>query len=182
MCLAIDQKALSDVFHGQAVLVRDVKLVEALRDYLVQVSIEELRHTLDSCLKLERLCLVIEEEGTDPHRLILAKLRSNCVLEVLQVNYWCLVCHTSWVGSKFLCVDHVFPHAIYCSPLVLIEAETVHNLTQAVRHVELIHVAAMLSEVCVAHWALVKLTSLGHRDEFCLEQRIDRGTLLGVDC
>ena len=182
MCLAIDQEALSDVLNGQAVFVRDVELVEALRDDLVQVTIEELRHTLDSCLKLERLCLVIEEEGSDPHRLILAKLRCNCVLEVLQVNYWCLVCHTSWVGSKFLRVDHVLPHAVDRSPLVLIEAETVQNLTQAVRHVELIHVAAMLSEVCVAHWALVKLTSLGHRDEFCLEQRIDRGTLLGVDC
>ena len=155
MCLAIHQKALSDVFDGQAVLVRDVELVEALRDDLVQISIEELRHTLDSCLKLERLCLVIEEEGADSHCLILAKLRCNCVLEVLQVNYWCLVCHTTWVGRKFLCVDHVFPHAVNRSPLVLIEAETVHNLTQAVRHVELIHVAAMLGEVCVAHWALV---------------------------
>lgn len=160
----IDKQALPDILDCQGGLLSNVKFVEALSDYLVQVFIKKLSHAHQSILERETSQLIFIEVLPDSLSLVFAEFFGETLVEVfdwddrfflgcedrLTTRSTRITSRWRWLSShEALHTDQEFLQTVDHFALILIKSETANYLIYAVGHVELIQITTIFGQICL---------------------------------
>lgn len=100
----VDEQSLTNIFDCQRSLIIDVKFVETLRNYLIQVLIEQLSDSCHGIVKREAFNIIFLKELSYSDCLIFSKFFNQTITEIFNrdlkgLRTW-ILSKGNWIGRE----------------------------------------------------------------------------------